>query len=105
MITVTLSNTWCDEHLTRCWQSYNDATGEHQHIEDYTTARHHLEAHGYYYAGHRAGMYTFCCRKSSPLAQPGLDWQIAAEAHTAKAAAKRIPSAREAQILAELGYT
>lgn len=94
MMTVQLSNTWCDEHLMDCWQSYNESTGEHTHIEDYTTAKHHLEATGYYYAGHRAGAFKFCLRKSSPLAQPGFDWQMAKTARTEH---------RE-QILAELGF-
>jgi hypothetical protein len=102
MITVQISNTWCDEHLTRCWQSYDESTGEHRHIKYYSDERDRLQAAGYYYAGHHGGVYTYQLRKSSPLAQPGLDWQIAIDA---KAARSTTWATRQAQLLAELGYS
>lgn len=74
---IHLSNTWCDEHLARCWQSYNEGTGENKHI-NYTQETKALPLRGYIYTGHRAGVFTYSLRKSQPLALP-LDWQMAIE--------------------------
>jgi len=75
--TVTLSRTYCDDHMGECWQAHNEATGKTECI-DYTTEVKRLELSGYVYTGHRAGLYTYALRKSAPLALP-LDWKMAIE--------------------------
>jgi len=79
MITVKISRAWCDEHMGDCWHSYNENTGESKHVDSYTAECKRLEAQGYYYAGHRRGVFTYHLTKSAPLALP-LDWQMAIEA-------------------------
>jgi len=76
--TVVLSRTYCDEHMSECWQSFDEGTGKTACVPSYTEETQRLKASGYVYTGHRAGQYTYALRKSTPLALP-LAWQMAIE--------------------------
>ena len=88
MTTIRFSRAWCDDHMKDCFFSYNETTGEHKHVDSYTEASADLIAHGFYYAGHRAGVFTYCQRKSAPLA---LDFQMLIDQHEAESEADNEP--------------
>jgi len=79
VITVKIARAWCDEHMIDCFFAHNENTGETEHVESYTAKSRQLQEQGYYYAGHKQGVFTFCLQKSAPLNLP-LAWQMRAEA-------------------------
>lgn len=74
-----MARAWCDEHLAQCWETYDEATGVHEHIGLSNADKwNKLKAKGYQPKHMGGGVFTFTLWKAAPLTLPP-EWQMVRE--------------------------
>jgi len=64
---ITIQKEYCDEHLSNCWRAHSSAGGSACIEDNFGDYRRALALFGWYYAGHRAGVFTYRPKSNAPI--------------------------------------